>query len=149
MIQELYKYLLDLFRGFDFLEGFEKPLAAFLSFAALVISAWLAFQITRFIFLRIARRVARKTKTEWDDILLRRKVFNSLAHIVPAIIIFNSAQFAGPGLMDSQSGLTPEIVRQLSEDHYLHLGSFIIKWAKIYIIFIAIYIINTTPECRQ
>lgn len=40
------------------------------------------------------RQIIRRTQTDRDDILLRRKVFNRLSHLVPAIILFYTADFA-------------------------------------------------------
>jgi len=34
------------------------------------------------------RRLAAKTKSKWDDLLLRRKVFTKLSHLVPGLVIF-------------------------------------------------------------
>ncbi|HBH47006.1 MAG TPA: mechanosensitive ion channel protein MscS [Bacteroidales bacterium] len=52
--------------------------------------AWLTEVITRKVVLRALKSVAKRTSTNWDDILLEKKVFNRLAHIVPALIIYSS-----------------------------------------------------------
>lgn len=59
----------------------------------ILIVAWVADYITRNVILRVLKRMAKKTKSTWDDVLLEKKVFNRLAHIVPAIIIYYTIPF--------------------------------------------------------
>lgn len=56
----------------------------------IVIVTWIANIITKKTLLQVLKRLAKRTKTNWDDILLEKKVFNRLAHIVPALIVFYS-----------------------------------------------------------
>ena len=44
--------------------------------------------VTKKFVLRIVTHLVKKTKTNWDNILLENKVFHRLSHIVPAIIIY-------------------------------------------------------------
>ena len=44
--------------------------------------------ITKKVVIRIITRIVKSTKFKWDDILLERKVFHRLSHIVPAIILY-------------------------------------------------------------
>lgn len=144
MIQLVYKFLLEYLRSFELTQSLAKPASAILSIGALIIVSWIAMVISRYIILRIARKIARKTKTEWDDILIKRKVFNSLAHLIPAFILYHSVQFAGTEINTPLSGLSPETLQELSKDYYLQLGDFIMKWVKVYMIIVIIYIINTS-----
>ncbi len=143
MIHQLYKFLLQFFRSHHFFEDFAKPFAAVLSFAALIISAWVTLVVVRYIILKIVRKVAKKTRTEWDDILINRKVFHSLAHLVPAFIIYHSAYFASPGTDPAFTGLPVDDMLPFPGDYYLNLGGFILKWVKVYFIGVVIYIIST------
>ncbi|WP_010283686.1 mechanosensitive ion channel family protein [Bacillus timonensis] len=43
--------------------------------------------ITKRVIINIITRIVNKTKYQWDNMLLERKVFRRLSHIVPAIII--------------------------------------------------------------
>jgi len=61
---------------------------------ALIILSVLAYLITKKIILQIIHKIAKKTKTNWDDILLEKKVFHKLAHFSPAIIIYALAPLA-------------------------------------------------------
>ncbi len=56
--------------------------------AAIIIISFLANYITKRFILSTLRIIARKTKSDWDNILFERKVFNKLSHLVPAILIY-------------------------------------------------------------
>ena len=143
MVQELYKFLLGFFREQAFFAPAAKPLSAFISIVALLVVAWVAFRIARYFMLLVARRVSVRTSSEWDDILLKRKVFNSLAHLVPAVILYNSIHFAGPGLLQGAVEIPAETMTRMMADYYPGLGIVLLKWVKIYIIIVAIYILST------
>jgi len=71
--------------------------------------AWLSDIISKKVLITIIAKVVRKTKTNWDDILLERKVFNIISHFAPALIIHASA-----GMID-HPGLS----------HFIQKGAFI------------------------
>ena len=58
-----------------------------------VLIAVLADFISRKILVRIITRIIERSKSVRDDIFLKRKVFNRLAHIVPALIIWLTTGF--------------------------------------------------------
>jgi miniconductance mechanosensitive channel len=47
--------------------------------------------IAKKIILSVIKTLVRKSKTDWDDILLEHKVFDRLSHFAPALIIYMSA----------------------------------------------------------
>ena len=49
--------------------------------------------IARKIILSVINALVKKSKTNWDDILLENKVFDRLSHFAPALIIFFTAEF--------------------------------------------------------
>jgi miniconductance mechanosensitive channel len=59
--------------------------------AVVLALAWIANFITKKVVLRIVRRFVKKSKTQWDDILDKHRVFTLLSHLVPAIIIYKLA----------------------------------------------------------
>ncbi|MCF8299384.1 MAG: mechanosensitive ion channel family protein [Saprospiraceae bacterium] len=61
---------------------------------SIVIISLISNYITKNIILRVLRAVTRRTKTNWDDIIYQRKVFNKLSHLVPAILIYFLIPFA-------------------------------------------------------
>ena len=75
--------------------GVEEDYVGFLSYVTMisfiVILCIIANFITKKIVIRFITHIVSKNKFKWDDILLERKVFHRLSHIVPAIIIYTFA----------------------------------------------------------
>lgn len=59
----------------------------------LLILSFIAYFIAKKLLLRAIKLIVKRSKTRWDDILLEKKVFNTVAHIVPAIIIQVTAPY--------------------------------------------------------
>lgn len=57
-----------------------------ISVAIILIIAYLAKKFTDAIILKTIHHIAKNTKTQWDDFLVKRKVFIRLSNLVPAII---------------------------------------------------------------
>lgn len=62
-----------------------------LKFVGVLLLAYLGYVITKRVFVVVIRRIVKKTKTEFDDILLNKKLLNRLADITPVIIIHEFA----------------------------------------------------------
>ncbi|MEN8117878.1 MAG: mechanosensitive ion channel domain-containing protein [Bacteroidota bacterium] len=139
----VYEYLLEHFRGIDALEFLIKPLSALVCIVLIVFVAWLAHFITRKIFLRIVARIARRTKTQWDDILIKNKVFKGLAHLVPAFIILYTADFSYPSIIQDFKDLDAETQSMLLKDHYLSLYGFLTNIARLYFTLIIVFVANS------
>jgi miniconductance mechanosensitive channel len=54
----------------------------------IILVSVLAFYITRFIISRIVIELIAKSKNDYDDFFVKNRVFEPVAHIVPAIILF-------------------------------------------------------------
>ncbi|MBQ4163232.1 MAG: mechanosensitive ion channel family protein, partial [Parabacteroides sp.] len=52
--------------------------------------------ICRYIFLNMFKRLAQKTRNQWDDLIVERKIINKLMHIIPAILVYVLLPFAFP-----------------------------------------------------
>lgn len=52
----------------------------------IILLAWLSDAITKGVLLKALKSITKRTKSQWDDILLEKKVFYRLAHLVPAIV---------------------------------------------------------------
>jgi miniconductance mechanosensitive channel len=141
-MRALYLYFLENLRGFESLDFLAKPLAAFILLIIIFFIAWFAHFLTRKIIVKIVQRIAKKTKTQWDDILVRHKVFNGLAHLVPAFIIFFTSGFAPPVLHQPIEELSIGTIEELSKDYYLSLGVFLLKLGQIYFSIIIVYVVN-------
>lgn len=59
----------------------------FIGLSIIAILSWLILLIVRKILLVAITRIAKKTATHWDDILVEHHFFHRLAHIAPAIVI--------------------------------------------------------------
>lgn len=73
----------------------DPTLAGYLSIVIMllfiIILCIVANFITKKVVIRIISKVVNNTKFQWDNMLLERKVFHKLSHIVPAIIIYRFA----------------------------------------------------------
>lgn len=50
----------------------------------------------RYIFLGMFKRLAKKTKNQWDDLIVEKKIINKLMHLIPAILVCVMLPFAFP-----------------------------------------------------
>lgn len=142
-MRPVYKFLLETIRSVDQLEMLAKPGAAVATLIILVIVAWLGHFITRHVIVKIVTRLARRSKSKWDDFLVDRKVFRNLAHIVPAFILYHAADFSSPILHQEISTLSDAALSALSQDYYLSLAGFLTKIAQIYFVLIFIFVLNS------
>jgi len=62
---------------------------SFILFVIAVTGYWL----TKIILMSVIRSVISESKTNYDDIFLKKKVFDNLSHIVPAIILVYGVNF--------------------------------------------------------
>jgi miniconductance mechanosensitive channel len=79
--------------------------------------------IAKFILIKVVHRFVKFSKTDWDDVLLERRVFHRFSHLFPAIVIYAVA----PIVMEGHSAA--EMVMQ--------------KFAYIYLVLIAVLIIGS------
>ncbi len=138
----IYNYLLEHMRSIGALDFLAKPVAAFICIIIMVFVAWLAHYITRIIFLRLIQRIVKRTKTNWDDILIKNKFFKGLAHLVPAFIIYYTADFSYPTIYTDVSDLAPKLIEELSRDYYWGLTGILLKLAKLYFTVIIVFVSN-------
>ena len=67
--------------GFGLDERQTTLVVGFATAIAVALLAWLADVVAKRVLVRMIARVARRTKTDWDDALIDRRVFNRLAHL--------------------------------------------------------------------
>ncbi len=58
-----------------------------------IILAILADFIVKRIIITTIKQLAQRSKNDWDDVFVERKVFNRLAHLAPAWIVYASLQY--------------------------------------------------------
>jgi miniconductance mechanosensitive channel len=73
----------------------------------LFIFSYVTNLIVKKILIRSIRSVIKKTKTVWDDALVENKVFITLSHIAPAVVIYLTT----PYIFEDFSGAIPYILR--------------------------------------
>ncbi|RKX27998.1 MAG: mechanosensitive ion channel family protein [Candidatus Zixiibacteriota bacterium] len=92
MVKNLADWLID--------AGLSSNWAGYLSWLGtalgVIILAWVSNFIAKKIVLVAVSRFIRKTRTQWDDVLLERRVFSRLSHIAPAVVIYFSAYLFPP-----------------------------------------------------
>jgi miniconductance mechanosensitive channel len=74
--------------------------------------SWLADLLAKQILLQAISRVVRRTRFTWDDAIQERRVFNRLAHIAPAAVIYYGAILV-PGLSQGVSQLIQRVALAL------------------------------------
>ncbi len=93
MIEHWIKWYQDLLSG----TSMSESLVVFIENATIilitVILALLADYLVKRIIITAIHRIAKKSKNDWDDIFVERKVFNRLAHLAPAIIVYYSLDY--------------------------------------------------------
>jgi miniconductance mechanosensitive channel len=142
-MRSLYTFFLENIREIEEISSLAKPTTTFIILIIMIFLAWLGHFITRQLILRIVTRLVLRTKTTWDDILVNRKVFRNLAHIVPAIILYYSADFSYPPIHQPVSELSEAMVDKLSVDYSFALTGFLTQMAKIYFVVIFVIVLNS------
>lgn len=82
--------------------------------------------ICRYIFLGMFKRLAKKTRNQWDDLIVERKIINKLMHLIPAVLVYLLLPVAFP------PAETPNVLSILQ------------MLCKIYIIAVALRFINAS-----
>jgi miniconductance mechanosensitive channel len=77
--------------------GLSESLIVFIENATIIIItiglAILADFVVKRIIIGTITRLAKRSKNDWDDVFVERKVFNRLAHLAPALIVYASLQY--------------------------------------------------------
>jgi len=85
----VYQRLLD----FGLAESIANQVLFVLEVLVLIFLCFIANIIAKKIFVRIITAVVKRTKFEWDDVLLENKVFDRLAHLAPALVVQATAAY--------------------------------------------------------
>ncbi len=78
-------------------EGAALVIGRILAVALTIVAAYLANLIAKRLLLRAIKKLVRRTKTVWDDMLVNRGVFNRLSHLAPALVVYALAAFVAQG----------------------------------------------------
>lgn len=86
---------------FSFREGVIESITTAMLLVLIIIACLVAYWLTNRVVLQLVQSIVKRTKTQYDDIMLERRVFNKLAQIAPALII----HYALPALVDEAPAL--------------------------------------------
>ena len=75
----------------EFLQSRAAELGAL--WLAVILAAWLANLIAKKVILRVVYHLAGKTKSQWDDHLVKHRVFHKLSHLAPAMVLYAAAPY--------------------------------------------------------
>ena len=85
--------MLEIVRNWILNQGVDLSTADLLSRGLIVVSiiilSLVAYILAKHFILKGLTAIMNRTATEWDDIFLRKKVFNRLAYLAPAIVIYS------------------------------------------------------------
>jgi miniconductance mechanosensitive channel len=86
--------MLDIFKNWIIKQGLELSTADLLSrsllFVLTIVLSLIVYLLAKRFILRALAAIIGRTATQWDDMLLHKKVFNRLAYLAPAIFIYLS-----------------------------------------------------------
>lgn len=126
-IAEKYQFLENL-ESWLLSQGVNETFAQFfkvsISVGVIIILALIADFIAKRVFLVSMARIAKRTTTQWDDVLVEKKFFHRLAHFAPAIVVYLTI---GVALYDYSPKVTV----------------FIQALTKIYMVIAALLVINS------
>ncbi|MEE9441637.1 MAG: mechanosensitive ion channel domain-containing protein [candidate division Zixibacteria bacterium] len=87
------EYIQNWLTGLGFSEALSVISSWIMLALGLIILAAIANLAARRILVSIISYVVKRSKTQWDDILLRHKVFSRLSHLAPALVLYFCADF--------------------------------------------------------
>ncbi|MCD4665638.1 MAG: mechanosensitive ion channel family protein [Bacteroidales bacterium] len=88
MIKNLKNLLISWLEGLGVNEQTAGVVSDYTFFLLLIIVSIITYFITRKILIGIIYKLTAKSKTKWDDILIKRRFFRKLSYLVPSYIIY-------------------------------------------------------------
>lgn len=74
-------------------------------FLAVAVLAWVVNVFVKTLVLRAIKAIAKKTKNEWDNYLIKNKFFTRLAHIAPALVFYAFGRIVFAGYPSGEDGM--------------------------------------------
>lgn len=94
MIENLVSILHSWLSSFPIAEENVNILETIILLAVILLLAFLADVIARLILNTTVKEYVKRSRNTWDDVFLKRRVFNRLAHLAPAIVVYLTIDFA-------------------------------------------------------
>lgn len=107
-------------RELGFSIQYAEPLGWIVGIACIILLSLLANFIVKKILLRILQFVVKGSRGDWDDILLKRKVFHRLANLAPALVIY----FAAPIIPAAQDWIQRIVLSGMAVIFLISLNAF-------------------------
>lgn len=102
----VYQWLLDV----GVADSFAHQVQFVIELMVLVLLCFIADRIAKRVFVRSITAIVKRTKFEWDDVLLENKVFDRLAHLAPAFVVQATASYVFEDFQD----FIPFVIRMAS-----------------------------------
>ena len=99
--------LTTLLESWGLVPAWIDPLATGIALLMLALGAWILDRITRRALLGAFVRLARRSKTTWDDKFVEHEVLHQLAHLVPALVIYSAL----PVVLAGRSGWLVDLLQ--------------------------------------
>ena len=80
----------------NWLDG-HSELAPYIGFLSVIVGSYLAYLLTKNIFVKALNKIIQKSTTTLDDILVEKSVFNKLAYIAPVLVLYYCSSFISAG----------------------------------------------------
>ncbi|MBN2668237.1 MAG: mechanosensitive ion channel [Bacteroidales bacterium] len=116
------EYLIDLLKPLEISYHTKDYIVLITMLIALLAIVLIADLVVNKIIIKIASKVAKKSKNSWDDILLEKRFFHRLTHIIPAILFYHLA----PEILDGYSKIA-SLVSMFTELYFTLLFVLIIS----------------------
>lgn len=105
--------MLEILRSWIVNQGLDLSAADMLArafiFVLILVVSFIVYFVAKHLILKGLAALISRTETQWDDIILRKKVFNRLAYLAPALVIYMSVSIPFEGydwLIDLINGMT-------------------------------------------
>jgi miniconductance mechanosensitive channel len=98
MIQLLKSNFIELLISSGLSQYWSNFIAILTLVVTVLVIAYLIDKVARYILFTVFIRLVKKSKTDWDDLLVEHKVFYAFAHLVPVMFIF----YVIPELLDQE-----------------------------------------------
>lgn len=90
LIEKIFTFIYPIFRKWGFGSGFATYLSLILNIALLCVLTYVIYVIFRLALVTIMAIVAKKTKTNFDDLLISNKTAKYISHLIPLLLIYKS-----------------------------------------------------------
>ncbi len=130
MIETLRNFLIDYFIKFGIADFYSEVISTGILALSTILLGLFIDRISRKYLIKGFTALAKKSKTNWDDILVENKVFYAVSHLIPVLFVFH---------------LLPEIVSnyKLLVDFFERIGDIIVILVALQIIFRILNTIQT------